>query len=80
MDACNRNDLKTMTYIDEIITRIAAFIQLNIAVLNDQADYERKRAALIGLLSMPVATKVALARSTLKQKTPSLISESAKNF
>lgn len=30
-----------------IISSIAAFIQLNIAVLNYQADYERKRVVLV---------------------------------
>ena len=40
-----------------IISSIIAYIQLNIAILTYQADYERMRATLVRLLSMPVARK-----------------------
>ena len=37
-------------------------IQFNIAMLTYQADYERMRATLVRLLSMPVARNVAVKR------------------
>ena len=45
-----------------IISSIIAYIQLNIAILTYQADYERMRATLVRLLSMPVARNVAVKR------------------
>ena len=43
-----------------IISSIIAYIQLNIAVLQYQADYERIRATLVRLVSMPVARNVSV--------------------
>ncbi len=37
-----------------IISSIIGYIQLNIAMLSYQADYERMRATLVRLLSIPV--------------------------
>ena len=45
-----------------IISSIIGYIQLNIAMLSYQADYERMRATLVRLLSIPVARNVAVKR------------------
>ena len=45
-----------------IISSIIAYIQLNIAMLQYQTDYERMRATLVRLLSMPVARNVSVKR------------------
>ena len=45
-----------------IISSIVAYIQLNIAMLQYQADYERMRATLVRLLSMLVARNVSVKR------------------
>ena len=51
-----------------IMSSIIAFIQLNVAILNYQADYQRKRAALIRLLAMPVGRNAALKRLNKKRQ------------
>ena len=43
-----------------IISSIIAYIQLNIAILTYQADYEGMRATSVRLLSMPVARNVTV--------------------
>ena len=45
-----------------IISSIIGYIQLNIAMLSYQADYEKMRATLVRLLSIPVARNVAVKR------------------
>ncbi len=45
-----------------IISSIIGYIQLNIAMLSYQADYERMRATLVRLLSIPVARNAAVKR------------------
>ena len=45
-----------------IISSIIGYIQLNIAMLSYQADYEGMRATLVRLLSIPVARNVAVKR------------------
>ena len=45
-----------------IISSIIAYIQLNIAMFQYQADYEKMRATLVRLLSMPVARNVSVKR------------------
>ena len=51
-----------------IISSIIAFIQLNVAILNYQADCQRKRAALIRLLAMPVSRNAALKHVNKKRQ------------
>ena len=52
-----------------IISSIIAFIQLNVAILNYQADCQlRKRAAPIRLLAMPVSRNAALKRVNKKRQ------------
>ena len=51
-----------------IMSSIIVFIQLNVAILNYQADYQRKRAALIRLLAMPVGRNAALKRVNKKRQ------------
>ncbi len=45
-----------------IILSIIGYIQLNIAMLSYQADYERMQATLVRLLSIPFARNVAVKR------------------
>ena len=51
-----------------IISSIIAYIQLNIAMLQYQANYERMRATLVRLLSMPVARTVCVKRLNKRRK------------
>ena len=44
------------------ISSIIGYIQLNIPMLSYQADYERMRATLVRLLSIPVARNVDVKR------------------
>ena len=53
-----------------IISNITAFIQLNVAILNYQADYQRKRVALIRLLAMPVGRNAALEHVNKEELRP----------
>ena len=51
-----------------IISSIIVFIQLNVAILSYQADYQRKRASLIRLLAIPVGRNAALKRVNKKRQ------------
>ena len=51
-----------------IMSSIIAFIQLNVAILNYQADYQRKRAALIRFVAVPVGKNAALKRVNKKRQ------------
>ncbi len=57
-----------------IISSIIGCIQLNIAMLSYQADYERMRATLVRPLSIPVARNVAVKRLN-KRRRPSTTSK-----
>ncbi|XP_046858630.1 uncharacterized protein LOC124452081 [Xenia sp. Carnegie-2017] len=60
-----------LSILTALISSIIAFIQLNITVVNYQESYERERAALIRLLSIPVARNVSLKRlNKIRQARP----------
>lgn len=60
-----------LSILTALISSIIAFIQLNITVVNYQESYERELAAVIRLLSIPVARNVSLKRlNKIRQARP----------